>query len=69
MNSTKYTKKIEVTDTGMVIASVYRTSDSKRVGLEFFNSIIKTQRLMDNTCKRAHNWTDWWIKMCEDNEC
>lgn len=56
-----YTKTIEQTDTGMVIASVWNPNGG-RIGLAFFNfpPFFQAARL-----KRAHRWADRWIANCE----
>lgn len=58
----KYEKKIEQTDTGMVIASVIDTEAKQRIGLAFFTwpPFMQKTRL-----KRAHKWADHWVKNCE----
>jgi hypothetical protein len=56
-----YTKEIEQTDTGMVIAYVWDVR-GERVGLEFFYwpPFFQAARL-----RRAHKWADRWVANCE----
>jgi len=62
-----YTKEIEVSSTGMVIARV-KDSKGNTKGLEFFGSIIRTNKAVEKKCKKAHKWADDRIAMCERQE-
>lgn len=58
----RYTKTIEQTDTGMVVAKVYNSAGA-RVGIEFFTWPCFSQR---RRLERAHKWADKWIANCEE---
>lgn len=67
---TAYRKKIEVTPTGMVIASVL-SADGRCVGLSFFSGWAYFRPSPTNVkrnCNAAHKWADKMIKVCEDGE-
>lgn len=66
----KYRKQIEITHTGMVIASVYRVKAGveEKVGLNFFSPFISTIKSIENKAILAHKWADDYIKMCERQE-
>lgn len=66
-NALTYTKKIEITDTGQVIASVF-ASDGRRVGLQFFTSFLYTVKSTKRNAIRAHKWADDYIALCEGFE-
>lgn len=60
----KYHKVIEITDTGMVFASVY--CDDRRVGLKWFDVWpIGVER----KAKKAHEWADKHMATCQEQEC
>lgn len=61
--NTRFEKRIEQTDTGMVIAEVYELARGRRVGLEFFTwpPFAQAVRL-----RRAHRWANEWIGNCEE---
>ena len=59
-----YRKNIEITDTGMVIASVY-SSDGRRTGLKFFTGIFSS---VVDKAKKAHAWADRHILICQNWE-
>jgi hypothetical protein len=66
----EYKKYVEVTDTGMVIASVYFGDNRK--GVEFFSSLFGSNKSIEKRCRRAHKWADERIKVCarqERNKC
>lgn len=64
-----YRKKIEVTDTGMVVAQVY-ADDGRRVGLDFFTPfpLYRTVKAIEAQAKKAHKWADDYMVMCERSE-
>lgn len=65
---TGYRKKIEVTDTGMVVASVF-AADGRRIGLEFFNSwFVNSPRTLVKKIGSAHKWADRMIEICSEGE-
>lgn len=69
----EYIKKIEITDTGMVIASVYRndsSNDSIRVGIKFFSSspFFNKPKHIEKRADNAHKWADEYIKVCKIKE-
>lgn len=59
----EYRKKIEITDTGMVIASVF-DANGNRKGLEFFTQFISTNNAVERSLKKAHAWADQRIHLC-----
>lgn len=69
-----YWKQIEATDTGMVIARVYRglagDKTKGRVGLKFVDGIVPfcVPRIVKKRLERAHKWADDYIKVCEEGE-
>ena len=62
-----YKKKIQITSTGMVIASVY-SSDGRRVGLKFFTSFFNSTEKTESNAIKAHSWADAHILMCVRQE-
>ncbi len=63
MNS-NYTKKIESTSTGMVVASCYHINGD-RVGVEFFSNPFNS---LETRFIKAHKWADKRIEICEKHE-
>lgn len=64
INGDGYTKTIEISDTGMVVAKVYNPIGT-RVGLKFFNGIFD---IAENRFIKAHSWADRHIKTCAKYE-
>ena len=64
MTKVTYRKVIEITDTGMVFASVY--CGERRVGLKWFDAWpIGVER----KAKKAHQWADKHMVICQEQEC
>lgn len=68
----KHYKEIEITDTGMVVAEVF-CEDGRRTALEFFGTsfldqFIKSPKRTENNCKKAHDWADKMIEVCDKYE-
>lgn len=59
-----YRKEIEITDTGMIVAEIYR--NETRVGLNFFSQY--PWRTKERTAELAHKWADNWIEYCKKYE-
>ena len=63
MSSLIYTKEIEVTATGMVVARVkHKNGDCK--GLEFFSPIFYTNKTIEKNCEKAHKWANERLLLC-----
>lgn len=62
-----YIKKVEISSTGMVIASVYR-NDGRRTGLKFFTPFFATIRGIERQAQKAHKWADKYCIMCQQQE-
>lgn len=62
-----YRKKVEVTQTGMVVATV-RRHDGCCVGLEFFSGVFNSNYAVEKRAKEAHAWADERIALCERQE-
>lgn len=62
----EYTKRVEVTTTGMVVAEVF-APDGRRTGLEFFGMYWPwlTEKGVRNRCEAAHAWADARIASCQ----
>lgn len=67
----KYSKQIQVTDTGMIVAQVF-AEGGRRVGLRFFDpstfGFNDTVGKIEKACKKAHAWADDYMAMCERQE-
>jgi len=63
-----YRKEIEITSTGMVIARVIGPDGLKK-GYKFFDQFISTPANVERSCKKAHAWSDEYMKICERQEC
>lgn len=65
-----YSKSVEISDTGMVAASVFaHAADNhclRRTGLKFFNTTFTS---LEYRTKKAHEWADKHMKLCLENEC
>jgi hypothetical protein len=58
-----YRTRVEITDTGMVVASVF-APDGRRVGLDFFSPIVATTKAIQRNAKKAHEWAKNHAAMC-----
>lgn len=67
-----YSKTVEITDTGMVIASVFaHAADGhrlRRVGLKFFTPLFRTTSMIEKSAAKSHKWADEYIKVCNKHE-
>lgn len=64
----EYSKRIQITDTGMVIGEVF-ASDGRRVGLMFCHSgIFNSPNAIEKRAKKANKWADQMMKVCERQE-
>jgi len=64
-----YTKTVEVSDTGMVTASVFANAEDghqvRRVGLKFFGNPFTS---LKSRLKKAHIWADEHAETCQNGE-
>ena len=70
----KHYKEIEITESGMIIASVY-CEDGRRTALEFFNRGLldhfrnrQTAEHIEKRCIEAHEWADKTIAVHDKYE-
>ena len=67
MKKVIYTKEIEVTSTGMIVAKV-RDSNGNCKGTEFFSSMFSTNKAIEKKYRKAHKWADDRIAICVKHE-
>lgn len=64
-----YTKTVEVSDTGMVIARVFANAEDnhelRRVGVDFFSNPFLS---LERRIKQAHKWADKHAEICKNGE-
>lgn len=65
----RYTKEIEIAETGQIIASVLR-KDGTRAALKFFDIVFfyNSAARLEKLAKKAHAWADKRIAMLERQE-
>lgn len=60
-----YSKEIEITATGMVIARVFGV-EMRCAGLEFFSSPFSSSNAtVEKNARKANEWADERIRICE----